>query len=50
MPRKRKRQKRPEDDHTYLAIRVERYEASVEGAVNYNVYTPHGATASLPGL
>ncbi|TPI51691.1 MULTISPECIES: hypothetical protein [unclassified Mesorhizobium] len=46
MPRKRKRQKRQEDDHTYLAIRVERYEASVEGAVNCNVYTPQSAWGS----
>ncbi|RUW26565.1 hypothetical protein EN858_22130 [Mesorhizobium sp. M4B.F.Ca.ET.215.01.1.1] len=43
MLRKRKCQKRPEDDHTYLVIRVERYEASVEGAVNYNVYSPQSA-------
>ncbi|RRI02288.1 hypothetical protein EH240_12530 [Mesorhizobium tamadayense] len=38
MPRKSRRQKRPEEEHTHLAIRVERCETSVEAAVNYNVY------------
>ncbi|WP_376704206.1 hypothetical protein RQ479_04155 [Mesorhizobium sp. ISC25] len=43
MPRKSKRQKRPEEEHTHLAIKVARCEASVEAAVNYNVYTPESA-------
>jgi hypothetical protein len=43
MPRKRKRQKRAEEEHTHLAIRVERFEASVEASVNHNVYTPNFA-------
>jgi hypothetical protein len=45
MPRKSKRQKRPEEEHTHLAIRVERCEASVEAAVNYNVYTPQSGVS-----
>ncbi|RWH54980.1 MAG: hypothetical protein EOQ83_29700 [Mesorhizobium sp.] len=43
MPRKTKRQKQPAEEHTHLAIRVERSEASVEAAINYNVYTPQYA-------
>lgn len=43
MPRRTKRQKQPEEEHTHLAIRVERCEASVEAAINYNVYTPQTA-------
>jgi hypothetical protein len=43
MPRKTKRQKRHEDEHTHLAIRVERCDATVEAAVNYNVYAPQSA-------
>ncbi|MEI9410493.1 hypothetical protein [Mesorhizobium salmacidum] len=46
MPRKTKRQKQPDEEHTHLAIRVERYEASVEAAINYNVYTPQTAWSS----
>jgi hypothetical protein len=43
MPRKTKRRKQTEEEHTHLAIRVERCEASVEAAVNYNVYSPQSA-------
>lgn len=40
MPHRKKRQKTPREEHTFLAIRFERYEASVEAAVNHNVYAP----------
>lgn len=43
MPRTRARQKKPEEEHTHLAIRVERYDASIETAVNHNVYAPQYA-------
>ncbi|RWH76836.1 MAG: hypothetical protein EOQ86_19595 [Mesorhizobium sp.] len=43
MPRKRTRQKRSEEEHTHLAIRVERCEASVEARINYDVYAPQHA-------
>ena len=43
MPRNTKRQKGHEDAYTHLAIRVEHCEASVEAAVNYNVYMPESA-------
>lgn len=43
MPRRTKRRKRPEEEHTHLAIRVEHCEASVEAAINYNVYSPQSA-------
>lgn len=41
MPRRTKHP--PEEEHTHLAIKVERWETSVEGAVNYNVYAPQSA-------
>ncbi|TJW88257.1 MAG: hypothetical protein E5V92_06150 [Mesorhizobium sp.] len=43
MPRRTKRQKTVEEEHTHLAIRVERWDASVEAAINYNVYVPESA-------
>ncbi|RUX42924.1 hypothetical protein EOA33_30635 [Mesorhizobium sp. M4A.F.Ca.ET.050.02.1.1] len=43
MPRKMKRRKQTVEEHTHLGIRVEHYEASVEAAVNYNVYSPQSA-------
>lgn len=43
MPRTIKRQKQPEEEHTHLALRVERCDASVEAAINYNVYAPESA-------
>ncbi|MER8441392.1 hypothetical protein NKH36_34045 [Mesorhizobium sp. M1312] len=43
MPRRRKQEKKPDEEHTYLAIRVERCEASVEASINYNVYAPQYA-------
>lgn len=43
MPRTSKRQKQPEEEHTNLALRVERCDVSVEAAVNYNVYAPQSA-------
>jgi len=43
MPRKRKQEKRPEDEHTHIAIRVERCEASVEARINHDVYAPQYA-------
>lgn len=46
MPRKTKSPKQPEDQHTHLAIRVERYDTSVEAAINYNAYTPQSAWQS----
>ena len=46
MPRKAKRQKKPEQVHTHLAIRVERYEACVGASVNHDVYAPQYAWGS----
>ncbi|RWB99163.1 MAG: hypothetical protein EOQ57_19480, partial [Mesorhizobium sp.] len=43
MPRRTKRQKTVEEEHTHLAIRLERWDASVEAAINYNVYVPESA-------
>jgi len=43
MPRTKKRQRKPKEEHTHLAIRVEQYEAHVEASVNHNVYAPQYA-------
>lgn len=43
MPQGKKRQKTPAEEHTFLAIRVERYEASVDAGINHNVYAPEHA-------
>ena len=43
MPRKRRRQSRPVEEHTQLAIRVDRYDANVDAAVNCAVYAPQYA-------
>ncbi|MGX5842694.1 hypothetical protein ACWGTI_18415 [Mesorhizobium sp. ArgA1] len=43
MARRTKRPKKPGEEYTQLAIRVERCDASVEAAVNYNVYAPETA-------
>lgn len=43
MLRSRKRQKRPEDVHTHLSVRIEAFEARIEAAVNPNVYAPQYA-------
>ncbi|TPK52915.1 MULTISPECIES: hypothetical protein [unclassified Mesorhizobium] len=43
MPRRTKRRKAAEEEHTHLAIRLERCDASVEAAINYNVYAPQSA-------
>ena len=43
MPRKRQRQKKPAEEQTQLAIRVERYDAHVAGAVSYQAYAPQYA-------
>lgn len=40
MPHRNKRQKLANEEHTFLAIRVESYAASVDAAVNYNVRAP----------
>ena len=43
MPRTKKRWKKLEEQHSFLAIRVEQYDASVETSVNHNVYAPQYA-------
>ena len=43
MPQRKKRQKTPAEEHTFLAIRVERYEASIDAAINYSVRAPEHA-------
>ena len=43
MPRKRKRLDKPEELHTHLALRVARYEASVNASVNHHVCAPRYA-------
>ena len=43
MPRKGKRRSRSDEEHSHLAIRVERHEASVEAGINHNVYAPQSA-------
>ncbi|MBZ9654020.1 hypothetical protein [Phyllobacterium lublinensis] len=43
MPQKKKRQNASADEHTFLAIRVDRYEVSVDAAINYNLYSPETA-------
>lgn len=35
-----KRHKKSENEHTHLAVRIERYEARVEAAINHSVYAP----------
>ena len=43
MPRKSKRQQKPEIEHTYLGIRVEHYDARIQASVNSDVYAPQYA-------
>ncbi len=43
MLRKKNRRKKQEQEHTHLAVRVEHYEARVEGSVNHNIYAPQYA-------
>ena len=43
MPSKTKRQRKPEEVHSQLAIRVERYEACVNASINHDVYAPQYA-------
>ncbi|MDX8501903.1 hypothetical protein RFM99_26250 [Mesorhizobium sp. VK4C] len=43
MPRKSKLEKRPDEEHTHLAIRVERCDASVETRVEPGIYQPQYA-------
>lgn len=40
MPPKRTRQRRLRDEDTFLGLRVERYEASVDASVNHYLYSP----------
>jgi len=39
--RRKKLPKKPEDEYTHLAIRVESYEAQADASINYNVYRPY---------
>jgi hypothetical protein len=41
--RKARRQKRSEDEYTYLAIRVSSYEAEADASINHDVYYPQHA-------
>lgn len=43
MPRKAKRQGKPEEEHTLIMIRVEGYEAHVDAGINSAVYAPQYA-------
>ncbi|MBB3455239.1 hypothetical protein FHT86_003538 [Rhizobium sp. BK313] len=43
MPQRKKRRKTPDDEYTFLAIRVEGYEANVEAAINHDVFAPQFA-------
>jgi hypothetical protein len=43
MSRRRKRQRKAEEQHTHLAIRVQSYEVRVVASVNHNVYAPQYA-------
>lgn len=43
MARTKNHRKKPEEEHTYLTIRVEQYEACVQTSVNHNVYAPQHA-------
>ena len=40
MPSKKIRQRKPKEEHTHLAIRIECYEASVATSINHDVYAP----------
>jgi hypothetical protein len=40
MPRSGKHRTGPQEQHTRLALRVERYEACVGASVNHNAYAP----------
>lgn len=43
MPRKQRKAKKPEDEHTHLAVRVDRYDAHVSAGINHNAYQPQYA-------
>jgi len=43
MPRKKRKPRIPEEEHTHLAVRVTSHEASAGAAVNHNVYAPQYA-------
>lgn len=43
MSRKRHRQGKREEQHTHLAIRVDRYDAGVRASINHNVHSPQYA-------
>jgi len=43
MARRIKRRKKPEDEHTFLAVRVVDYDVSVDAGVNSAVYAPQYA-------
>lgn len=42
-PRKRKRQNKPDEEHSHVVIRLERYDASVDARVNHYAYAPQYA-------
>ncbi|MDL2403044.1 hypothetical protein [Rhizobium mayense] len=39
----KKRQKTPDDEHRFLAVRVEGFDAKVEAAINHSVFAPQFA-------
>ncbi len=41
--RRKNRQKRPDDEHSYLAIRVDDYEVNIGATVNHNALAPQFA-------
>ena len=40
---RRKKPRKPEDEYTYLAVRVESYEATADASINHDVYQPQYA-------
>lgn len=43
MPARKRQQKKPVEQHVFLSVRVENYEAETEVSVNHNVYEPQYA-------
>lgn len=43
MPRRAKHERRPAEEHTHIAIRVDNYQAAVTASINHDVYGPQYA-------
>lgn len=44
MPRSKKRRNKPDEEHTFITIRVEHHDASISAGVNSEVYAPQFAS------